>query len=88
MIQKVGKDMIAGKTNPRAFTYKDVVYDIDGWADSARFLPCDFDLVILKVEGKKSISGWSTGASWDGLNLAIGDKVLYWKRKPDEKDLK
>jgi len=86
MILKVGKDMILppGKEIPRRVTYKDVHCDIDGWADSARFMPADFDLVYLKIDGKKSISGWSTGTSWDGLKLQKGDKVLYWKRKDNE----
>ena len=86
MMLKVGKDTILphGSEISRRVTYKDVHCDIDGWADSSRFMPADFDLVYLKLEGKKSISGWSTGTSWDGLKLNKDDKVLYWKRKPDE----
>ena len=68
------------------YTYKDVKYDIDGWADSKEFLPDDYDLVYLKVEGKKTMPGWASGTSWHGLRYKEGDKVSYWKRKPEEKE--
>lgn len=86
MIQKVGKDTIVvpNKAKPRKMTYKDVHFDFDGWADSSRFLPGDFDLVYLKIEGKKTISGWSTGTAWDGLKLEKDSNILFWKRKLDE----
>jgi hypothetical protein len=65
------------------YTYKDVEYDEEGWADAKKFMPADFDLVFLKVNGKKSISGWYAGYQWDSLNYNKIDKVLFWKRKPD-----
>lgn len=67
------------------YTYRDVQYDIDGWADSNKYLPDDFDLVYMKIEGKKTMPGWASGNSWAGLKYKDGDKVLYWKRKPEEK---
>jgi hypothetical protein len=85
MIQKVGKSIVEG-IKPRKFAYRDIPFDEDGWADAERFMPADYDLVFLKIEGKKSVSGWSTGNSWDGLKLEKADKVKYWKRKPDEKN--
>lgn len=68
------------------FTYRDVKFDIDGWADSKEYLPDDFDLVYMKVEGRKTMPGWSIGTSWAGLRLKPTDQVVYWKRKPEEKD--
>lgn len=68
------------------YTYRDVHFDIDGWADSKQYLPDDFDLVYMKIEGKKVIPGWVTGSSWSGLRIKEADQVLYWKRKPEEKD--
>lgn len=70
------------------YTYKDVEFDDEGWADVANFLPADFDLVIIEIAGRKEpIDGWSTGHNWDGLFFQTGDKVLRWKRKPDERNL-
>ncbi|MEK7112992.1 MAG: hypothetical protein AAB875_06800 [Patescibacteria group bacterium] len=66
------------------FTYKDVKFDIDGWADSKEFLPEDYDLVYMKSEGRKTIPGWACGSSWNGLRYKKEDEVKYWKRKPDE----
>lgn len=67
------------------YSYKDVNYDINGWADSTKFLPEDFDLVLMKIDGKKTIYGWAIGNSWSGLKYKKGEKVLYWKRKPEER---
>jgi len=78
--KKVGKDY------PVVFSYRDVKTDDDGWVDAAKYLPADFDLVYMKVEGKKTLSGWMSGNNWEGLRLKEGDKVLYWKRKPEDKN--
>lgn len=80
--EKSGKD----KKVEVLYTYKDVKYDIDGWVDCQLFLPDDYDLVYMKVDGKKTMAGWVSGSSWHGLKLKDGDKVLYWKRKPEEKE--
>lgn len=83
MIQKVGAERkINGKS--RRFTYSNVLYDAHGWADAEKFLPADYDLVMLKLEGNKLRNGWSNGLSWDGLHLKKSEKVLMWKRKIDD----
>jgi len=69
---------------PRSNIYTNVEYDRDGWADAKRFLPADYDLCHLKIQGKKTISGWSTGNKWDGLNLKPQDEVLFWKINKDK----
>jgi hypothetical protein len=72
------------KKTPVFYTYKDVEYDIDGWADCKRFLPDDYDLVFLRLFREKTIPGWISGSSWYGLRLKKEDSVTYWKRKEDE----
>lgn len=57
-----------------------VKYDEDGWVDATKFLPIDYDLMYLKVDGVKGfIRGWYSGTVWDGLKYQEGQKVLYWK---------
>lgn len=85
-IEKVDKKTGKPKRVEVLYTYKDVFYDIDGWADVSKFLPDDYDLVYMKIDGKKTIPGWICGSSWQGLRLKAEDKVLYWKRKPEEKE--
>lgn len=68
------------------YSYKDVHYDNDGWADCREALPEDYDLVYMKVDRKNHIPGWNAGASWYGLRLKSGDSVTHWKRKPEEKE--
>jgi hypothetical protein len=63
------------------FSYVHVKTDIDGWADASVYLPADYDLVILKVEGKNPYFGWFSGTTWDGLKHKEGDKVISWKRE-------
>ncbi len=90
MIKKVGdpaywKRNFKGEKVAINYNYRDVQYDKHGWADVNKFLPADFDLVFLNIEGKKTISGWFTGNNWDGLLLKEEDKVISWKLKEEEK---
>jgi hypothetical protein len=85
MILKVGRDKIDDGMKIRNVTYKDVRYDEDGWADAKRFIPADYDLVYLKIEGEPTTSGWSTGNNWDGLQIKEEHNILYWKKKQEEK---
>ena len=65
------------------FSYSNVKFDEDGWADASRFLPAILDLCYCMIEGRsKKIPGWYTGTSliWDGLNIKPTDKILFWKR--------
>jgi hypothetical protein len=85
-IQKKDKKSGKMKKVEILYSYKDVHYDIDGWADSNLFLPDDYDLVYMKIEGKKIMPGWISATSWNGLRLKPEGKVVYWKRKLEEKD--
>lgn len=71
------------KKTPILFAYKDVEYDLDGWADCSKFLPEDFDLVHLRLKREKTVSGWIVGFKWVGLRLKNDDIVCFWK-KTDE----
>lgn len=82
-MQKVRKTKVHTLGRTRKFSYRDILFDEDGWADAKKYLPGDYDLVFLDIEGKPPTSGWSIGDDWDGLYIEKGDKVLYWKRKPD-----
>lgn len=59
--------------------YTHVHFDLDGWADSNKFMPADFDLCLVKIKNKKTKSGWAVGMQWDGLKIENNDQVLYWK---------
>lgn len=65
----------------KGYTYSDVKYDADGWADAKKFIPEDFDLCHLKIKDQKTKSGWSKGYKFDGLRIEPEDEVLYWKKQ-------
>lgn len=74
--------IIVGKTKKNAthkYGYKDVQYDVDGWADTSKYIPAPYDLCVLKTDNK-TMTGWHTGQIWDGLNIKEKHKILYWKR--------
>jgi hypothetical protein len=84
MTLKIGRDKkTSDKTGASVpVKYSDFIYDDDSWCDASKFLPSDFDLCALKIEGsEKTRMGWYSGCSWDGLKLMPEDKVIYWKRK-------
>lgn len=81
--RKVGMRYIPKVPELKLFTYKHVEYK-DGWADAKLYLPCDFDLILMKLSDGSTKAGWSTGTNWDGLNMLPTDKVLYWKRKESD----
>ena len=83
-MRKVDRDFV-DKKNPPKISYRHVRFDEDGWADASKWLPADYDLVFLKLERGPTIAGWAYGNEFLGLKLKDDDKVLYWKRKPDEK---
>ena len=77
----------SGRKNPVFYSYGDVEYDIDGWADVTRFLPNDFDLVFLRLKRERTIPGWINGQSFEGRKLKPDDVVLFWKRKEELDEL-
>lgn len=69
-------------TSKKQYSYTDILFDKDGWADSSKFLPISYDLMLLKDEkGLKQI-GWYTGQAWDGSRYN-GQHITHWKRKMD-----
>lgn len=84
-MQKVGNKISEFPT--KHFSYNDIKYDEDGWADARLFHPLDYDLLYLKIEGKNEhVRGWCSGNVWDGLKYKTGDKVLFWKRSVHDLD--
>ncbi len=81
-MMKVGKDVIYDhkKRKKRSFLYDDVEYDNDKWADATKYLPADYDLMYLKIEGRwRPLTGWSVGKKWDGLDINSNFKITHWK---------
>ncbi len=66
----------------RPYSYGDVFFDADGWADVKRYLPVSYELVLMKDENDKTIIGWHSGGSWDGLKYKA-QEIKLWKRKMD-----
>lgn len=84
-MKKVGRDVLINKKTKktRKFSYKDVEYDNEKWADAEKYLPADFDLVFLKIKDLPIISGWMNGNNWEGLRIHSDDQVLYWKKRKE-----
>lgn len=78
---RVGRDKIQTETKIRKAIYNDCSYDADGWADASKFLPLEYDLVLMKIKDKKTQIGWVSFNQWDGLKFGKTDEVLYWKKK-------
>ena len=71
------------KQKDRKAEYRDISFDVDGWADAKNFLPENFDLVYLKSpDREKILSGWISGKRWDGYRIEDNQKinVTHWKR--------
>jgi hypothetical protein len=75
------------KKIPIFYTYKDIKFDIEGWANSKKFLPEDFDLVLLRLKREKIIPGWIIGMKWTGLRLKKDDEVMFWKKNEEEREI-
>lgn len=74
-IKKVSRD--------KGHSYLSVPKDFDGWVDASKYVPADYDLCLLKIEGKSIRPGWISGLNWNGLRVEDKDKVLFWKRKKE-----
>lgn len=66
------------------YTYSEVEYNDDGWADPRWYKPLRCDLVNMKVlssyDGKfKEFHGWWNGKVWVGCRLREEDHVLAWQ---------
>jgi hypothetical protein len=83
LMQKVG-NKLPGQPN-KYFTYPMCDYDKDGYSDATLFHPLDYDLLTVKLKGKKNtIKAWCCGNSWDGLLMEDGDIVTFWKKSKQE----
>ncbi len=68
--------------NGKVLSYKFTPCDEGGWIDSRKFIPDFYDLVFIKVEGRKiNLTGWWNGSRWDGVNVDFpAGTELLWKR--------
>lgn len=68
----------------RYLSYCHVPKDMSGWVDATQFLPANYDLCYVQVEGThKHYSAWLTPFSWDGRLLPEDAKITRWKRNLD-----
>jgi len=77
-----------GQRNPdtaQPYMYSEIPTDYTGWVDASLYLPLNFDLVYLKTSDRKTVIGWYSGTTWDGLRIETEEeiKVKYWKRMLD-----
>ena len=69
---------------PDRYPYRFVKFDINGWADSSKFLPADFDICFCQIMGRdKPIPAWHSGFGWDGYRFKPEYQVLKWKLNYD-----
>lgn len=86
-MQKVGSKI--SETSKKVFTYLMCEYDENGFVDASKYLPIDFDMLLLECEKdslKFNCYGWYTGHNWDGLRYN-NEKVLRWKKKHNSDDI-
>ncbi len=72
-----------GRVNGRGqkyLSYSKTPKDENGWVDCTQYLPMDYYMADMKIEGKdKVVKGWMNVARWEGLRLRDGDVVTHWK---------
>lgn len=82
MTLKVGRSKFVSPKNQQTYilSYNDVEKDVDGWVDASKYLPIDFDLLIVKTK-ESSFPAWSVGNHWDGVRVTDKTEVLFWKKR-------
>jgi len=78
---QVGKDYSKKKDGihiPK-LTYAKVPNDGNGWVEAHKYLPANYDLVLMKI-GDTYKPGWYQGNSWEGYKYEPGEEVTHWKR--------
>lgn len=85
MALQVGSEYIVGcdPKSRKQITYADTGCDDDGWVDANKFVPVDFDLVLVRTDKDKTKPGWYCGQRWDGRRISSDEKILFWKRQMD-----
>jgi len=80
---KAGAKKFPGMKNCPKYGYRDIHFDGDKWADAKKYIPEDYDLVLMRVNTGEVIPGWACGYKFEGLRLKPEHVVKYWKRKLD-----
>ena len=68
------------------YSYADIQFN-DGWAETSKFLPRDFDLVYGKTSNGEIKSCWLSGSKWDGLRVKNDDIIMCWRKKEEVEEL-
>lgn len=66
------------------YTYSDIKFKDDGWADVTEYLPLNFDLCDVKLDCGRIFSAWVFENKWEGLKLKPQHKVLFWRKHKGE----
>ncbi len=82
MSLKVGRDLFPGKECKTS--YKNIYYDRDGWVDAKKYLPSDYDLVMIMFSTGEVTYGWTMGKNWQGVLVTHETVVKSWKKKLPE----
>lgn len=66
------------------WTYADVEYTPDGWADASMYRPLSCDMITLRIVSSydgsiREINAWWDGQKWDGIRLRKADKIVSWR---------
>lgn len=78
MAIKVGSNI-----NGKVFEYFRCECLENGWIDSSKYLPKDFDLLDLQTENGKIKMGWRSGNIWDGMKIKENEKILFWRKRKE-----
>lgn len=78
-IKKVGRKIPGTK---KEFPYSQVEFDSEGWADPHKYIPADFDLVLVEAKDiERLIPAWSVGRKWEGARITGNEEIFRWKRR-------
>lgn len=77
MTLKVGRDLVQG----RKVAYKDAYSSVNEWVSAKKFLPVDYELVMIRISTGDLTYGWTIGEKWQGVLLTPKINVIAWKKK-------
>ena len=61
-------------------SYAKTPKDNFGWVDSMKYLPMDYYMSDMKIDGRDSIiKGWINVNHWEGIRLRENDRVTHWR---------
>lgn len=79
MTMKVGKDFVQG--TEKKVAYKDVYKNVNEWVNASKYIPIDYDLVMVRLSNGDLTYGWAQGSTWQGVLITPETRVIAWKKK-------